>query len=189
MAVGTVGKVEAEANPPLSRVRNTMNKGRILASILVLALAACSGGDAERDPADGPGIDEGSDAEGFEAGSDTSDQEGFEEAFGTSGGGGTLIFDGVEIPIASAMCIISGDSIEVGTISDSGHRVLVSTNGRNPIDAQILDPGFLQWFPQGTQGGDDEAVRDGNTFKSDTTPYFNNADDRVVEASFTIECP
>lgn len=113
-----------------------------------------------------------------------------EEDFGTAfpgGGGGMLIVDGEEIPIDSVVCAIFGDSIDVGTVSETGHRVLIGTNGNNPISAQILDPDFVQWFPQNTSG--DEAQRDGGTFTSDTNTYFNNLDDRIIEVSFTVECP
>lgn len=147
--------------------------------VLVLALlfVACGGGEGESGvaPADGQvGSDDGS------------DEEDFADAF-AGGGGGTLIFDGEEIPIDSAVCSMFGDSIDVGTISDTGHRVLFGTNGNNPIGAQILDSDSLQWFPENTPG--EEVERSGNTFTSDTKTYFNNSDDRMIEASFTVECP
>jgi len=105
-----------------------------------------------------------------------------------AGGGGVLVFDGEEIPIASVTCALAEDTFDVGTVSDNGFRVFVSRNNSlNDISAQVLDADFLQWFPQGVGG--DEAQRDGGTFTSDPTPYFNNSDNRTVRASFTIECP
>jgi len=52
---------------------------------------------------------------------------------------------------------------------------------------QILDADFRQWFPDGNLT--DAAARDGGTFTSPKLTYFNNQDDRLVEASFTVECP
>jgi len=107
---------------------------------------------------------------------------------GVGGGGGSLVFDGEEIPITGATCLLQADTYDVGTISANQFRVLVSRNNpENPISVQILDPDFLQWFPQGASG--DEATRNGSTFTSAEMDYFNNSDDRIVKASFTIECP
>lgn len=105
-----------------------------------------------------------------------------------AGGGGVLVFDGEEIPIASAMCQLGDETFDVGTVSDNDFRVFVTRNNPlNDIGAQVLDSEFTQWFPHEVSG--DEAQRDGGTFTSDATDYFNNADDRIVQVSFTIECP
>lgn len=156
----------------------------LLATILfAIVLAACGGaGDDSADAGQGGAT---------EAGDDSSGDEDPEDALGSAlgaGGGGTLVFDGEEIPIESAICSIFDDQIDVGTVSESGHRVLLGTNrADNPISVQILDPDSVQWFPQGVSG--DEADREGNTFTSGLTPYFNNSNDRIIEASFTVECP
>ncbi len=138
--------------------------------VAFVVLSACGGGNGRGLPDDGPGSD---------------------EAFGAipgAGGGGTLIFDGEEIRIDSVVCVLTDDAIDVGTVSEPGHRVLLGTNNPfNPISAQILTPDFLQWFPQNASG--DQAQRDGKTFTSGPRPYFNNSDDRIIEASFTVECP
>ena len=120
---------------------------------------------------------------------DQSDDEEFGEALGEAlgaGGGGVLVFDGEEIAIASVICRLDEDNFDVGTVSDNGFRVLISL-GSNDIGVQVLDSDFVQWFPQDVNG--DEAQRDGGTFTSDVTPYFNNSDDRIVQASFTVDCP
>jgi hypothetical protein len=106
---------------------------------------------------------------------------------GAGGGGGTLTFDGEQIEITSAVCVLQADTFDVGTVSDNGFRVLVSLNNpQNPISVQILDSDFLQWFQE---GNDDQVTRNGSTFTSEERSYFNNSDDRTVNASFTIECP
>jgi len=138
------------------------------------------------------GDDDGS-GEGTEAGSTGAESD--SEEFGAeladalgAGGGGLLVFDGEEIPIASVTCQLAEDTFDVGTVSDNDYRVFVSrSNPLNDIGAQVLDADFLQWFPQGVSG--DEAQRDGGIFTSDPTAYFNNSDDRTVQVSFTIECP
>ena len=141
--------------------------------VAALLVTACGGDDDN-----GGGADESADEEFGEA---------LAEASG-AGGGGLLIFDGEEIPIASVTCLLEEDTFDVGTVSDNDFRVLVTLgNPLNDVSAQILDSDFLQWFPQGSSG--DEAQRDGGTFTSNSTTYFNNTDDRTVQASFTIECP
>lgn len=106
-----------------------------------------------------------------------------------AGGGGTLIFDGEEIPIDSAVCNFGDeDTFEVGTVSDNGFRVLISRgNPLNDIGMSILDEEFVQWFPRNVQG--DEAVRDGETFTAGPHTFFNNSNDLEVEAQATVECP
>jgi hypothetical protein len=149
-------------------------RSALAAGALALALAACGGGgpaDAG-DGADGAGEDGASFAAGFG---------------GAGGGGGTLTFDGEQIEITSAVCVLQADTFDVGTVSDNGFRVLVSLNNpQNPISVQILDSDFLQWFQE---GNDDQVTRNGSTFTSEERSYFNNSDDRTVNASFTIECP
>ncbi len=144
------------------------------AGVLALALAACGGGPAGAgDGADGAGDDGSSIPAGF-GGVNT-------------GGGGTLTFDGEQIEITSAVCVLQADTFDVGTVSDNGFRVLVSLNNpQNPISVQILDADFVQWFQE---GNDDQVTRNGSTFTSEERSYFNNSDDRTVNASFTIECP
>jgi len=154
---------------------------RSIAGIAVAAVVAASCGG---------GIDSNESVNGASA-IDTAGNEEFGEALDDAlggGGGGTLIFDGEEIPIASVTCLLDEDTFDVGTVSDNGYRVLVSlSNPLNDVSAQVLDADSVQWFPQGVIG--DDAQRDGGTFSSDSTPYFNNNDDRIVEASFLIECP
>lgn len=150
-------------------------------AVAALMVASCGGDD-----------DSGSDDTSSAADStEQSDEDDFGEALAEAsgaGGGGILIFDGQEIPIASVTCLLEEDTFDVGAVSDNDYRVFVSLgNPLNDVGAQVLDSDFLQWFPQGSSG--DEAQRDGGTFTSETVPYFNNNDDRIVQVSFTIECP
>lgn len=155
---------------------------------IALVLAACGGG-ADDTSTDGESGNDGQSNVQSDDASSSGDNDSGEDLSDAIvfGGGGSFIFDGEEMPIDSATCALFGDEVDVGTISPAGHRVLISTNGRNPISAQILDPDSVQWFPQDASG--DEAERDGGTFTSNPRPYFNNMDDRIVEASFTVECP
>lgn len=150
-------------------------RSAVAAGALALALAACGSGPGDAgDGADGAADDGSSIPAGF-GGLNT-------------GGGGTLTFDGEEIEIASATCVIQGDSFDVGTVSDNGFRVFASQNNpQNPVSAQILDADGIQWFPEGN--GRDEATLNGSTVTSEEQSYFNNSDDRTITASFTIECP
>jgi len=139
------------------------------------------------------GSDDDGSGEGAESGSAVAESDSGEfgaelaDAIG-AGGGGVLVFDGEEIPIASATCQLGEDTFDVGTVSDNDFRVFVSrSNPLNDIGVQVLDADFLQWFPQGVSG--DEAQRDGGIFTSDPAAYFNNSDDRIVQVSFRIECP
>lgn len=165
------GRAAWRQTPPTAGLRSALAAGAV-----ALALAACGGG------ADGPGGADGGDG----AGGDTSS---IPAGFGgvNTGGGGTLTFDGEQIEITSAVCVLEADTFDVGTVSDNGFRVLVSLNNpQNPISVQILDPDFVQWFQE---GNDDQVTRNGSTFSSEERSYFNNSDDRTVNASFTIECP
>lgn len=103
-----------------------------------------------------------------------------------AGGGGTLFFDGEEIVIDSAICMLDGELFDVGTVSDSGHRVLLSwTNALNPVSIQVLDADFQQWFPE----GDAVYERDGNVFSGPRSTYWANGTDETREIGFTVECP
>lgn len=159
---------------------------RIVPVVLTLALLTSCGAD-DLLPSDGQAeageVRGGSD----DADGSTSGDAPADPAVGV-GGGGTLIFDGLEIPIDSVVCAMRDEVIDVGTTSATGHRILLGTNSSaNPISAQILDPDSLQWFPQNVSG--DEAEQDGNTFTGDPTLYFNNSDGRIVEAGFIVQCP
>lgn len=155
----------------------------LLAALAVMAFVPACGDDSLGDPSGGDLTDlDGAAENGAEEFG-----EAINDAIG-AGGGGTLIFDGEEIPVASALCVFEGDIVDVGTVSDNGFRIFVSRNNpANDMGVQILDADFLQWFPQNVTG--DEAVRNGGTFTSGPYPYFNNSDDRIIEASFTIDCP
>lgn len=151
---------------------------------LVLVVSACGGGDDTG--ANDLSSEQGGQDQQSGGGGDGGD--GLGAALGAGGGGGVLVFDGQEIEITGVTCILDADTFDVGTVSDEGHRVFVTRNNpANDVSAQVLDPDFLQWFPQGVSG--DEAQRDGGTFTSEPKPYFNNSDDRIIEISFTIECP
>lgn len=148
---------------------------------LALVIGAC-GGD------DGAGDDVGADEQVTSgSGSDSDDVgEAIADAMG-AGGGGILTFDGQEIVITSAVCILDPGDIEVGSITDEGYRVQIS-EGSSGMSVQILTPEFLQWFPVEFQG--DQADYDGDkTFSSDMASYRNNQDDTTIEASFTLSCP
>lgn len=157
---------------------------------MTLIVAAC--GDDDDSPFSGAGdaIDQSEDLTG-DINEQTEELEEFAEEMLDvvgAGGGGTLIVDGAEIPIDSAVCQLGDDTFDVGTVSDSGWRVFASqVNPANDASSQVLDPDFVQWFPQGVQG--DEVVRDGGTFTSGPDTYFNNQNDTTVEISYTVACP
>jgi hypothetical protein len=160
-----------------------MNMSRKLVSVIgavAMLVGACASDD------DGFGEDTAAGGTVAESDSEEFSAE-LADAIG-AGGGGVLVFDGEEIPIASAICQLAEDTFDVGTVSDNDFRVFVSrSNPLNDIGVQVLDADSQQWFPQGVSG--DEAQRDGGIFTGDPTAYFNNSDDRIVQVSFTIECP
>ncbi len=161
--------------------------GVVVGAALLLLVSSC-GGDDEG----GSSSSEAADNQSAESGADdSSDDEGLSDALNDAlgnGGGGVLIVDGEEIPIATVTCILDEGSFDAGTVSDNGFRVLATkTRPENDAYAQILDADFVQWFQMDSTG--DEVLRDGNTLTSATATYSNNVDDRQVEASFTIECP
>jgi hypothetical protein len=145
---------------------------------LLLLLGACGGND------------QGTPSSNAESQADLPASEDESDLFDAlaGGGGGMLIVDGEEIPITSATCILDEGSFDAGTVSDNGFRVLATkSRPENDAYAQILDADFVQWFQKDSTG--DEVERDENTLIGATATYFNNADDREIEASFTIECP
>lgn len=134
----------------------------------------------------GDGAEPGGDvADQGSGGTDTAGDPSAEQPTGE--GGGTLIFDGEEIQITRARCSIFGDMIEVATETAAGHQAFVGRQSSD-IYVSILDAEGTHWLPQNPSGGD-EAVHDGDTFTSGEYSYFNNSDDRIIEASFTVECP
>ncbi|MEZ4501367.1 MAG: hypothetical protein R3C39_01945 [Dehalococcoidia bacterium] len=151
-----------------------MRRGLIVGlGALLLLVGACS---SDSDSGSGSGDGGGSGGSG-------------DNPFGAliGGGGGTLTFDGQEIDISSVVCQLGDDTFDVGSVSEPGHRVLVSHNNpQNPVSIQLLDPDFIQWFPEDREG---LLVRDGGTFSAETATYWNNSDDRTIEASFRVECP
>jgi hypothetical protein len=109
----------------------------------------------------------------------------FADAMG-AGGGGTLSFDGEQIIIDSAVCSFDGELFAVGTVSETGHRVLIDrANEANPVSIQVLDADFQQWFPE----GDGVYERNGTVFTSPTSTYWSNGTDETREIGFTVECP
>ena len=148
---------------------------RLVAALAVIAVVAGCGGD---DPLTGgaPG----------DVGIGDDDGAGdFADAMG-AGGGGTLSFDGEQIVIDSAICNFDGELFSVGTVSESGHRVLLDrTDELNPVSIQVLDADFQQWFPE----GDGVYEQDGTVFTSPTSTYWANGTDDTREIGFTVECP
>lgn len=157
-----------------------------LAALLTTTLAACGGDEA-------PGSDPGPAVDGAAAGAadGAADAEDLGDAVGAAlgaGGGGTLVFDGEEIPIDSVVCSLSGDEVEVGTVSASGHRVLLSrSSSSGTIGAQVLDEGSRVWTPEDWQA--EAATREDRSFTSGPTPYRSDGTERVVRVSFTVDCP
>jgi hypothetical protein len=162
--------------------------GAIAGAIALLATAACgsSGDDSTADNGSG-------DASSNEVGADESNTDegtddlgdGMADALG-AGGGGSLVFDGEEIVIDSAICAGDSENFEVGTVSDSGYRVLISSSSTGTPSSQIVDPDFAVWFPV----GQDAAITiDGGTYTSQPTPYFSNDKDGEVEVSYVVNCP
>lgn len=172
------------------------SKPLFVALAAALMIVPACGDDSLDDPSGG-GLSGGGDLSGgdladlAEDAGLTDDAEEFAEALNDAtgaGGGGTLHFDGEAIPIASATCILDDDTFDVGTVSDNQFRVFVTKNRPDSeVSVQILDADSVQWFPKDVSG--DEAVRAANLVSSGLQPYFNNVDDRVVEARFTVSCP
>lgn len=107
----------------------------------------------------------------------------FAAALGAGQGGGTLIFDGTTYAIESAICNL-GEYVEVGTVGE-GYRVMIDRADRPR--ATILGPGSVHWTHIDWQTQNFSVS--GSVVTSNPTQYRNNADKRVVEASFEIECP
>ena len=154
----------------------------LLVAALVAPTAACGVGDdsAPGDPAaaeDSSAQDGANDGEGG---------DGLADAL-AGGGGGTLVFDGEEIPIDSVTCQSSGEDFSVGTSSDNGFRVFIDSSSTGTPSSQILDPDAGQWTP--LDRGASVEIGDG-TYSSPLTTYSDIRDSsREVEVSYTIECP
>jgi hypothetical protein len=154
----------------------------LLFAALVALTAACGGGDGSAE--DAPGAAEES---SVQDGAD--DGEGGDElADGlATGGGGTLVFDGEEIPIDSVTCQSSGEDFSVGTVSDNGFRVFIDSSSTGTPSSQILDPDANQWTP--LDRGASVEIGEG-TYSTPLTTYSDIRDSsREVEVSYTIECP
>jgi hypothetical protein len=162
--------------PLRTRYRAIMSRRRhrLVAALAVIMIVAGCGDD---DPLTGaaPGDETGDD----DVAADLADAMG-------AGGGGTLSFEGEQIVIDSVVCSFDGELFDVGTVSESGHRVLLSwTNELNPVSIQVLDADFQQWFHE----GDAVYERDGTVFTSPTSTYWANGTDDTREIGFTVECP
>ena len=107
--------------------------------------------------------------------------EELETALGADAGGGELTFDGTTYVIDSATCHLD-EPVNVGTVGE-GFRVMVRGSAERP-DVSILDPKYIQWFTS-----NDEFTVSDSKITGGPNSYLNNTDDRVVEASFEIECP
>lgn len=167
-----------------ARSRTTASRRRRAAIVtvpLVGVLVACGGDDPEVAPGSA------SDAPD-QAAEDTQDfADAMNDATGSSMGGGTLVFDGQEIPIEAATCLLQGDQVDVGTVGgDSGYRVLVSGSGGEYDVTIVTDSGI--WTEVDWQTG--TAIVDGSTI---TVPEGEWRDQdgaqEPVIASAVIECP
>jgi hypothetical protein len=157
-----------------------MSSTRIWGAVVVfgLALTAC-----------------GSDDDGGTAGTDNEELEELEdfadavnEAQG-AGGGGTLTFDGTEHPIDSALCTNDGGRIDVGTVGPDFYRIFV-TGEVDDLRLQILTPEGVQWFDGSpTQENKPTVTVEGSIITATGGTFFNNQDDQLIVAEFTIECP
>lgn len=155
---------------------------------LIAPTAACGGAgddtqgqttqDAQASPPDGSG--RSTDQSGDDMGEELAGVLG-------AGGGGTLVFDGEEIVIESVTCQTQGDDFAVGTVSDSGYRVLIDSSSTGTPSSQILDPDLNQWTP--VDRGASVVIGDG-TYSSPPTSYTDIRDSsREVEVSYSIDCP
>ncbi len=155
-----------------------MSSTRIWGAVAVigLALAACG--------SDGDG--------GGGAGTDNADLDDFADAVNEAqgaGGGGTLTFDGTEHRIDSALCTNDGGRIDVGTVGPDSYRIFV-TGEVDDLRLQILTPEGVQWFDGSpTQENKPTVTVEGATITSTGGTFFNNQDDQLIVAEFTIECP
>lgn len=156
---------------------------------LSFLVVACGGGDDS--DSDSAGLVPGDDTTEFGLGDDQESDE-LADALnptGGSGGGGTLVFDGVDYPIESAVCALDSQRVDIGTVG-GGYRVLVSGDPSD-LSLQILGPETL-WFDGGSAADappSGQATIDGNTITAAENIWRNNNDDREVTASFVIECP
>ena len=173
----------------MSQPRSAQPFRRIAALGLVAALSVSVAGCGDDDEgAEGTAADSSEATSGDETDAEATDDatDDFADAIG-AGGGGTLVFDGEEIPIDSVTCVSGGDDFSVGTVSDNGYRVFVDSSSTGVPNAQILDPDSNQWSP--LDRGESVEIGD-NTYSSPATTYFDIRDSsREVEVSFTIECP
>lgn len=108
------------------------------------------------------------------------DSDELSEAFGGGQGGGTLVFEGSEYAIESALCYLD-PPVEVGTVGN-GYRIVIGGTERYP-SISIVDSS-MQWVAV-----DKTFTVTGSTVSAELSDYRNNSDDRVVQASFVIECP
>ena len=144
--------------------------------LISLCLGACGGSDS--------GTSDPIASEPPSAHSEAADaQEDFAEAMGAGQGGGTLVFDGTSYAIESAICHLD-PPVEVGTVGE-GYRVMID-GGQRPR-ASIVDPESVHWTHVDWQTVN--FTVSGSTITGIATSYRNNVDERVVEASFEIECP
>lgn len=148
---------------------------------LTLLVTGCGGGD----DSDSGGLLPGDDTTEFGLGDDEESDE-FADAVNQAvgaGGGGNLVFDGVDYPIESAVCALDSQRVDIGTVGGE-YRVLVSGDPAD-LSLQILGPETLWYDVQ----GEAQATVDGNTVTAPEIAWRNNQDDRRIMASFVIECP
>ncbi len=154
---------------------------------LLASAAACGSSDDDSSTQDNSDDQSSVEATSDDSGTDDGDDVGDDlaDALG-AGGGGTIVFDGEEIAIDSVVCAGDSENFEVGTVSESGYRVLISSSSTGTPSSQIVDPDFVVWFPIGQ---DASVTIDGGTYTSPPTSYFSNDKDGEVEVSYTVECP
>ena len=167
---------------------------RTVGTIAALAIAVASCGGSDGDSSDGDVFSGGDASDGSEVSDeDQAALDEFADAIAEAqgaGGGGTLTFDGVETVIDSAVCASDGERVDVGTVGVEGYRVFVSGRADDP-NLQILTPEGVQWFEGDPLSQDKKptVVIEGSMITSTGGTFFNNVDDVLIVAEFTIECP
>lgn len=145
---------------------------RCFLAVVLLFLSGCSESDSRTE-----------DQIGLQPANVESAQDKFAAALGAGKGGGSLMFDGTSYTIDSVTCVL-GPRMEVGTVGE-GYRVLI--DGAERPRATILSPDSVHWTHI-----DWKTVNftvSGSVITSSATSYRNNSDDRVIAASFEINCP
>ncbi|MEL6892560.1 MAG: hypothetical protein AAFP84_13245 [Actinomycetota bacterium] len=133
--------------------------------------------------------DDGSAADGNQTASNSAGDTEPADPIPTAADAGTLTFRGEQMQLTSTFCLPAEEGrLDITAIDDSGFRVQVSGDVADP-SLQIVTPDPVQWFDGDPfQQNRPTVTIDGRTFSASGGTWFNNVDDELVEASFTLRC-